>query len=334
MSALHQRLTSRSPAATLVRVLLLAGAWLAVVAGLVFTIPTLLGATPHRVYALLQMVMPWLGIAAGVPLLIAVAYRQRALAVVSGFCVLVNVVPVWGAISNVDKAPSSADDITIYVANLRYNNNTPDKAIDQAMASDADVLVLVELTPEYAHMLQQRGVDDQYPDQALYPGGGATGLGIYSRRLMDDARTLSFGDLRAPVIDLAFGEKSVQIIAVHTIAPRYRSGLVHWRDSLAAMDDFEKTAQGPTILAGDFNATRWHPPFRALLGDRFSDAHERVGKGLTTSWPADERLGPVGPFARLDHALVHDVGVVSVQDLPAQGSDHRPFLVTVTPEPG
>lgn len=325
--------TPSSSAAALIRIALLIAAWGAVAAGLVFTIPTLLGATPHRVYALLQMVMPWLGIAAGLPFLIAVFYRQRVLVVVSGFCVLANVVPVWGAVTNVDKAPSSADDLTVYVANLRYNNDTPDKAIGQALASDADVLVLVELTDEYVALLQQRGVDQAYPDQALYPEDNPTGIGIYSRRLVSDTRTVRFDDLRAPAVDVSFGQASLQLVAVHTAAPRYRSGLAHWRGSLAAMADFERTVQGPTVLAGDFNATRWHPAFRQLLDDGFSDSHERVGKGLTTSWPADGRLGPIGPFARLDHALVHDVGVVSVQNMGAAGSDHRPFLVTLTPQP-
>jgi endonuclease/exonuclease/phosphatase (EEP) superfamily protein YafD len=325
--------TSPSSAAALLRFVLLLGAWAAVGAALVFTVPTLLGATPHRVYALLQMITPWLGIAAGLPFLIAVIYRQRVLVVVSGFCVLVNVLPVWGAVSNVDKAPPSRDDLSVYVANLRYNNDTPEKAIDQALASDADVLVLVELTDDYAQLLQQRGVDQRYPDQAIYPDSDATGIGIYSRRLVEDTRTMYFDELRAPVIDVSFGEQSLQIIAIHTIAPRYRSGLAHWKASLDAINQFAQERLGPTLLAGDFNATRWHPPFRQLLDDGFSDAHERVGQGLTTSWPADGRLGPIGPFARLDHALVHDVGVVSVKNMGAAGSDHRPFLVTITPQP-
>ena len=80
--------------------LVVLAAWAAVVLGLIFTIPTLLGKTPHRLYSALQLVVPWLGLFSGLCLLVAVVYRRPVLAVASGFCVLANLLPVWGAVES------------------------------------------------------------------------------------------------------------------------------------------------------------------------------------------------------------------------------------------
>ena len=145
-------------------------AWAAVVLGLIFTIPTLLGKSPHRLYVALQLVMPWLGLLAGLCLLVAVAYRRPFLAVASGFCVLANLLPVWGAVNHVHVAPMSDAAISIYVSNMRLENQTPEAQIQQAMASDADVLVLVEFGQGYLQQFQDAGIDASYPYHATSRG--------------------------------------------------------------------------------------------------------------------------------------------------------------------
>jgi endonuclease/exonuclease/phosphatase (EEP) superfamily protein YafD len=77
-------------------------------------------------------------------------------------------------------------------------------------------------------------------------------------------------------------------------------------------------------MAGDFNASRDHAEFRAVLGTGLTDAGDAVSvsawPGFT--WPADE---PGPPGARLDHVLITpaSIGVrkVSVVDVP--GTDHH-----------
>ncbi len=209
------------------------------------------------------------------------------------------------------------------------------------MASGADVLVLVELTPEYMRRFQVAGVDTSYPHQALAPGRRSD----RHRHLLPatPARqrgTVDFGDDdRSRGRRGSFGDGTLRIVGVHTNAPKFGSGIDSWLASLDALDDFTNSpGLGPTVMAGDFNATRWHPAMRTIMDGPFVDAHEEVGKGLTSSWPADQGptsplLRPISPFARLDHALVHDVGVASVRDdFHAAGSDHLPFMVTVVPQ--
>jgi endonuclease/exonuclease/phosphatase (EEP) superfamily protein YafD len=212
------------------------------------------------------------------------------------------------------------------------------------MTSGADVLVLVEFGQTYEHQFQAAGIDALYPNQALLPSG-AYGIGIYSRRALLNSETVEIGDMRLPMIEVAFGGGTLRILGVHTFAPKFGAAIDAWLSQLDALDRFTRTpGLGPTVLAGDYNATRWHPAMRQIMDGPFVDAHEKVGKGLTSSWPADggpasrflrpfsPLLRSFSPYARLDHALVHDVGVASVTDGNAAGSDHVPFLVTLVPE--
>ena len=50
---------------------------------------------------------------------------------------------------------------------------------------------------------------------------------------------------------------------------------------------------------------------------------------------ADGVLAAPGAVVRLDHVLVSDgVRAISAEDLPSDGSDHVPFLVTLAIRPG
>ena len=87
-------------------------------------------------------------------------------------------------------------------------------------------------------------------------------------------------------------------------------------------------------MAGDFNATRWHPFFGKLLDAGLTDAHEQMGKGLTRSWPADEPHH-IPPVMRLDHALMNKaVTATAVRDIRIPGSDHIGFVVDLAVRPG
>ena len=105
-----------------------------------------------------------------------------------------------------------------------------------------------------------------------------------------------------------------------------------WADSLDAIGDAATTPGPPTVVVGDFNASRWHPPFRELLGRGLRDVHEWMGRGFSTSWPVAWDLPP---FVRLDHALLGP-GVVptEVRELHVPGSDHRGFVADLAVNQG
>jgi endonuclease/exonuclease/phosphatase (EEP) superfamily protein YafD len=119
----------------------------------------------------------------------------------------------------------------------------------------------------------------------------------------------------------------VRIIGVHPPTPIVNFD--EWRSDLARFGELAQRDDTPALLIGDFNASFWHPTFRALLDEGFTDAHIAAGAGLSTSWPMD---GLLPPFVRLDHALTNDSLVsTDVEDFDIAGSDHRGVIVTVAP---
>ena len=125
-----------------------------------------------------------------------------------------------------------------------------------------------------------------------------------------------------PWATVTVGDRSLLLVAVHVDnAIRSRED---WTRELDALKTQATSAPGPAAIVGDFNSTRWNPPFGELLAAGLHDAHESVGQGLSRSWP---NLGFPVPLMRLDHALVNDkVGVVSVHDVDVPGSDHIGFV--------
>jgi endonuclease/exonuclease/phosphatase family metal-dependent hydrolase len=119
-----------------------------------------------------------------------------------------------------------------------------------------------------------------------------------------------------------------RLLAVHTAQPvdeatRWHRDLLEVRRRAAAA-----VRGGPTRVVGDFNATRDHPWFRAILGVGLRDAAEQANAGWQPTWPTGARAWYLRPLITIDHVLVSaqfeavDTGTVAVQ-----GSDHQALVV-------
>ncbi|MEJ5253822.1 MAG: endonuclease/exonuclease/phosphatase family protein [Acidimicrobiales bacterium] len=311
-------------------VVVLAAAWAAAVGSAAVVGSSLLGFTWGSVHAGLQMLLPYYVLPSSGALLVAVWFARRWLAMVAGLTSVLVCAMLLPFARPVTSVVGDGPQLDLYVANVRFNNTTPERAVSQALASGADVLVLIELTPAYLELFRQQGADQRYPFQLLDAARDAYGAAIYSRLPLRDPRVDQLAGLAVPTATVQVGDRAVELRAVHVGAP-VGGQVSRWEWQLGRIRDLATHLEGPAVLAGDFNATRWHPAFRELIdGSELTDAHESVGRGLSASWPMEgQGLRVLGPFARLDHALVHDLQITEVRDLPASGSDHRPFTVTV-----
>lgn len=314
------------------RTMVLAATWVVTVGCAAVVLSSILGFTWGATHAALQMVLPYYVLPSSAALGVAVWFGRRRLAVVAGLTTVAVCTMMLPLTAKSDAAAGSdTATLDVYVANLRFDNPTPERAVDQALASGADVLVLIELTPAHIELFHRLGADERYPFQELDAARDTYGTGIFSRLPLNDARVEKVGGIDMPTGVVRVGDRDVAIWGVHVGAPTGEGQVQRWEWRLGQLRRFATGLDGPTVIAGDFNASRWHPAFRSLL-DRggLRDAHEAVGRGLSPSWPMDGRgLRALGPFTRLDHALLHELDAVQVRDLPAAGSDHRPFVVTL-----
>jgi endonuclease/exonuclease/phosphatase (EEP) superfamily protein YafD len=128
-----------------------------------------------------------------------------------------------------------------------------------------NVLALQELSQETVHRLANAGVTHLLPFCHLDPRPGSAGTGLWARWPLVPLSPVPDLIAAAPRarIDLPDG-RTLTLTVVHPIAPvsgqdrRWEEELLLIRSTLAETD-------GPQVVAGDFNASRDHRPFRDLL---------------------------------------------------------------------
>lgn len=281
---------------------------------------------------LLQSVLPWVFLPAWVVLAVATWKRRWVMAVLSGFLALVHVLSLAPALMHHRPAwARTASTFTLLEANLYEFNDSPDSAAEALLAQHADVMAVVEMTPAMNAALTRGGVARAYPYRAIPNTDDYQQTEqIFSKFPLSDAHTdLLTPEIGFPSARFTVAGTEVRLEALHLDGAEH--GVRRWRFEYDFFRQRARTADSALVLAGDFNANRWTPPFGRLLKSGLRDAHEQTRKGLTFSWP---RWGPFGPFIRLDHALLNDrVAARSVHDFTVPGSDHVGFVATLAVRP-
>ena len=287
------------------------------------------GVTPWAVAFVAQSFTPYvLLVAAPVTVVAAVRRRWRLAAVNVGVAVSVLwlLQPVVFAPDRPEVAPD-APSFTLLAANVLYTNPRMAKAAEQLLAVDADVMALTEYTAELAVRLDQLGAFDEYPYRKASPSLRRSGLALYSRYPILTSEVVPIGTQDGIEATLVVQGTVVRVVVIHPIPGVDGESLASWRHDLREYDDVAHSPGPPTVLVGDFNASRFHPGFRRLL-DGLTDAHEQSGAAWSMSWPND-RIVP--PFVRVDHVLLDDLLVATnVDEVDVAGSDHRAFEVSLS----
>lgn len=275
----------------------------------------------------LQAVLPILFAPIWLVLFVAVVTRRWPQAIVAGLLALTHffsVNPARAAVTKPFWLPN-APSLTVAHLNVFVDNKTPDATVDVLLKAEADVLVLNEFTDSFSTRMLVKGAFEKYPYRALVPRQTPFGGAVFSKYPFDDVQRVGRAQLPSVRIVLPDGDL-VRVVAAHPEAPLSSGSSSSWDQDLKTFGRLVADAGGdePVLLVGDFNGTRWQPPFGHLLAGSLRDAHETMGKGLTFSWPVNKGLVP---FARLDHALHSDrLFPLSIAELPDAGSDHRGFV--------
>lgn len=259
---------------------------------------------------------------------IASSLGRNSMAVVSA-CIAVALLWLSAPVVFHDDAPSPAADgiqLTIAHANVYLANGEPQRAADVLIGLNTDVIAVTEYSAGIRAALQRDGVDQSHPYRLDQAPGDRNGVALFSRYPLN-GEIDAIGHQLGIDATIDVHGTAVRIMVVHPLPGVDRWSLRRWRDDLPVIGDRALTGAVPTVIVGDFNASRWHPAFRRLLGRGLTDAHEQAGHGFSTSWPLD---WPVPKFVRLDHALMTE-GLVAVHigDVAMPGSDHEAFAVTV-----
>ncbi|SHN45447.1 endonuclease/exonuclease/phosphatase family protein [Cryptosporangium aurantiacum] len=279
----------------------------------------------HRTpFAQLVSFTPYLAVASLVPLVAALVTRAWRVAVVAG--ILVAVLGAFVVPRMVPSGSPDGDRLTVMAFNTKIGVGSVEELAALIRREKPDVLTVQELTPEWAAKFAAL---ELFPYSAQRALPGAAGTGIWAKYPLTDARTVdpksgfdqTFAVLRRP------GKPAVEVVSAHPRPPVIRT------DDLGSprrwVGDLERlpaaSDSGPVrVMAGDFNASFDHSPFRDLVDTGYVDAAVEVGKGLVPTWPMN---GNHAPPVTIDHVLVDSRGDASSFDAyTIAGSDHRAIV--------
>ena len=213
--------------------------------------------------------------------------------------------------------------IRIFEANVLFLNPDLTRIGQEISAAAPDVVVIEELTPAGLAQLRSSGAFSTLPYSVERAGKSASGTGIFAKWPLVDRRDPLLTNAALLGVTLKHPAGDIDVYSVHTQAPT--SSRRAWTSQLKDLKRLVGTFNSrPTILAGDYNATVDHRPFRELLDSGVIDAHEATGRELAGSWPNNTSLWPV---ILIDHVLVKG-GIQPLHTFEGQGigSDHRPVI--------
>jgi endonuclease/exonuclease/phosphatase family metal-dependent hydrolase len=224
--------------------------------------------------------------------------------------------------------------LRILTLNIQNGSADPAAVIHGLDAHQVDVLAVQELTPEMVDRLATAGIAGRLGFSHLDPRPRSVGTGLWARWPMTALPPLPGMWAAAPRARIdPWGFGPVTLAAVHVLAPvAHHAG--RWQQDLALIRAALDGGGAPQVLAGDFNASRDHRPFRDLLAAGFADCADIASKRgwPAFTWPAGRIIPPV---MRLDHVLVSGTGItVSESRVIRVGrTDHRAVLAVVEVAP-
>jgi endonuclease/exonuclease/phosphatase (EEP) superfamily protein YafD len=220
-----------------------------------------------------------------------------------------------------EAAPGSQRFLRVITFNLWGGNDRMDEVAKFLATSDADVLVLQEVTPSHRAVLRQAL-------RAAYPyAAGDIRLVLLSRHPI-----LAEGKLDRPGfppwislmlrwVRLEVNGATFELAGVHLARPFYPE---LQETDVEALVAFAASRDTPLIIAGDFNMSPWTEKLRRL--GRLAGLRRYNTFQLT--WPLRRGRLPLLPLVAIDNVLASpSFDKIATTGGPRLGSDHMPVIV-------
>jgi endonuclease/exonuclease/phosphatase family metal-dependent hydrolase len=264
---------------------------------------------------------PWLAVLLAIPAVILWAWQLPPLRGI-GFQ------PAAGPVRESGSAPAVIR-LRLFTVNAQGGAADPAAILRILRSHDVDVLAVQELTPQMVSRLEAAGLAQLLPFSHLDPRPGSPGTGLWARWPLTPLPPVPGLTAAAPRARIdPLGGRAVTLTAVHPLAPtKGHAGI--WQRELTIIRQALAAADGPQVVAGDFNASRDHGPFRDLLTAGFRDCAD---SGQSRSWPGFTwpGAGRALPVMRLDHVLVSRTATVRMtRTIRMPHTDHHGVLAAI-----
>lgn len=166
--------------------------------------------------------------------------------------------------------------------NLSASEQNHQLTIDAIIRSDADLVSLQEVTPDWAVVLEE-GLKDQYPHHEMIVRMDPYGSAIFSKYKIKSLDTFNFEHI-PNIVGCVRPEgfmEDVYFISSHTTAPLYSGALNKMRAHLKQITTYVQSIPGPVITMGDYNAPPWWTEIQDLKYEgRLHDSRTSAANGI------------------------------------------------------
>lgn len=272
--------------------------------------------------------------AGAVLLVLALLARQPRWAFAAALAAILNAAPLLTAGPAPAKAASDGPRLRVLSLNLLSQNYYTNRVGRFFRQTDADILVLQEVTSYWGEQLA--GLHDLYPHAWPAPMPATNDVLVLSRHPLREAVTLDPppGSIASPAerpvrVVVATPAGDLVVYGVHPETPRtpdrwqMRNRLLAWLAATVREHDEGR----PVIVAGDFNT----PPTSPFLTDllRTTGLRDAAGRGVREPTRQPMLLAPYLAWlgAPVDHILVSpDIAVLGFTVGRYVWSDHLPVI--------
>jgi endonuclease/exonuclease/phosphatase (EEP) superfamily protein YafD len=259
-------------------------------------------------------------IGATLVLVFCLATRRRQFAAYSAIALIVASVMAFPWLTGPSPASPQKPHFSLLLFNVYRHNKTAADVRDLVRKTDADVVVLVEVTPSMSTQLGD--LSKLYPHRYECIGTQDCDILILSKGELESPRAqrlLSDPNLYLTSAHIEIAGCHLTLFATHMSHPG-RGQLLEADNIAYAMAGIG----GARVLVGDFNGVPWGSNVQTLLKlSQFT-----LAEGIGGTYPSRLLSYLALP---IDHVLTSPgVEVTKRQVLPSAGSDHLPVLLGVT----
>ncbi|WP_232805776.1 endonuclease/exonuclease/phosphatase family protein [Glycomyces xiaoerkulensis] len=272
---------------------------------------------PNRWYnlgSLIETFLPWFGLFIP-PLIVLAALRRRPLAIVVALLPALVWLKLYAGVFP-DKTDGSGS-FRVLAHNVNAANHQTVATAEALLEADADVVALVELTPE-----QLAEYDEAFGEHYEYTAAFGT-VALWSEHpiVLTSEIDLQLGWTRAFRAQVDVDGRPVAFYVAHLLSVRVNTeGFTSDDRNRTAELLGEAIADEPldrVVLLGDLNGTMQDRSL-APITYQLRSAQAAAGKGFGFTWPASN------PLARIDQVLFRGLEATDSRVMEPTASDHRP----------
>ena len=220
------------------------------------------------------------------------------------------------------------NELKIFTANVLQYNTAYDSMLMQIESKDPDIVFLLETDEKWMRAME--GLLKRYPNTELYPLDNTYGMLFYTRLSLQESKINFIVESDVPSLEATVLLKSgepVKIFGLHPKPPVPSESVT----STAKDKELMKVAlqlehfKKPCIVMGDLNDVAWSNTTK-LFRKVSSLIDPRRGRGFYSTFSAEHKWMRFP----LDYIFCSShFGLVSMERLPYNGSDHFPMFIHI-----